>query len=137
MHQHYLSGTFFRIQSSLLLFLVTSSYNISNEISYTVFYHNVEFFYFSLFTQLTYTNKRARILESNKIPITCFRFFGALQGIPDGDMDKEIFSICSDLNMKEKMRTRSKNLSGGTKRKTSLAIALIGNHCLPVTTLII
>ena len=53
-------------------------------------------------------------------------FFGALQGLTDQELYKETLQIAKELRMQDKMDTKVKNLSGGTKRKTNMAMALIG-----------
>ena len=64
-----------------------------------------------------------------------FRFFGGLQGVEKNDLDDKILDLCEALNMREKLKDQVKSLSGGTKRKTNLAMALIGkNFGLPKTT---
>ena len=57
------------------------------------------------------------------------RFFGMLQG-GGHSLDSDIGKICNDLKMREKFRCYIKDLSGGTKRKTNLAISLIGKRSL-------
>ena len=51
-----------------------------------------------------------------------------MQGIVISDLDHTVLSMCKELQMEEKMKTKVKKLSGGTRRKTNMAIALIGNE---------
>lgn len=53
-------------------------------------------------------------------------FFGMLKGLSYSESQKEGLNLLSLLNMKEKKTSLVSHLSGGMKRKLSLAIALIG-----------
>lgn len=49
-----------------------------------------------------------------------------LQGAPGGGISAEVNTLIEDLLLKDKRRVKSMNLSGGMKRKLSVAIALVG-----------
>ncbi|XP_072455433.1 phospholipid-transporting ATPase ABCA3-like isoform X2 [Notamacropus eugenii] len=53
-------------------------------------------------------------------------FYVQLKGISDKDCSNEVNYILNILNLENKRNTISKSLSGGTKRKISIGIALIG-----------
>ena len=50
-----------------------------------------------------------------------------LQNVPEKEIDTRIKSLVYDVGLTEKMNKYSKTLSGGQKRKLSVAMALIGN----------
>ncbi|KAG1691224.1 ATP-binding cassette sub-family A member 17 [Nymphon striatum] len=50
-----------------------------------------------------------------------------LKGYPSSDMNNEIDRIISQVNLQEKKNSVAQSLSGGMKRKLSLAMALIGD----------
>ena len=52
--------------------------------------------------------------------------FAQFKGINSDDLDSEIDQLLSDLDMLDKKKFLSDNLSGGQKRKLCIAIALIG-----------
>ncbi|XP_077556222.1 phospholipid-transporting ATPase ABCA3-like isoform X2 [Haemaphysalis longicornis] len=54
-------------------------------------------------------------------------FFSRLKGVPYGDVHEEAFNLLILLNMVPKTDTFAKHLSGGMKRKLSIAMALIGH----------
>ena len=52
--------------------------------------------------------------------------FCVFKSINNCKIDKEITKVLHDLGLEEKRHTKVKNLSGGQKRKLSIAIALVG-----------
>jgi len=54
-------------------------------------------------------------------------FFSTIKGIPDKVKDLIIFSLMKEMNLDQYADKRSGDLSGGNKRKLSVAIAMIGN----------
>jgi ABC-type multidrug transport system ATPase subunit len=59
------------------------------------------------------------------------KFFALLKGIESGQvLNEAVDTIIDDVGLTEKKFTPSKNLSGGMKRKLSLAMALIGDSKL-------
>ncbi len=54
-------------------------------------------------------------------------YFSAIKGIPDNHRDSIVSSIIKELNLSEFIDKPSGKLSGGNKRKLSVAIAMIGN----------
>ena len=54
------------------------------------------------------------------------RMFSAIKGVPHNDLRVECEKMISDVGLVEKRQERSVNLSGGQKRKLSLAIAFTG-----------
>lgn len=50
-----------------------------------------------------------------------------LQNVPKSEIEGRIKSLVYDVGLTEKMNKASKTLSGGQKRKLSVAMALIGN----------
>ena len=52
--------------------------------------------------------------------------FCVFKSINNCKIDKEISKVLHDLGLEEKRHTKVKNLSGGQKRKLSIAIALVG-----------
>ena len=53
-------------------------------------------------------------------------FFGALRGLSDEEREAQVAKKISQVGLTEKADVRAGSLSGGMKRKLSLAIALIG-----------
>ncbi|XP_019855200.1 PREDICTED: ATP-binding cassette sub-family A member 3-like [Amphimedon queenslandica] len=53
-------------------------------------------------------------------------FFARLKGAPSTGISSEVDTLIDDLLLKDKRRVKSMNLSGGMKRKLSVAIALVG-----------
>ncbi|CAF0854184.1 unnamed protein product [Adineta ricciae] len=54
-------------------------------------------------------------------------FFSALKGAPSETIEQETTKMLGDLSLEEKSENYSTQLSGGMKRKLSIAIAFIGN----------
>jgi len=54
------------------------------------------------------------------------KFFAGLKGVPVANVPGAVAEVVRDVGLTEKIRTLSKDLSGGMKRKLSVAIALIG-----------
>lgn len=52
--------------------------------------------------------------------------FSSFKGVTDSNLDEEIKSILQEMELLDKIDEKSQNLSGGQKRKLSIAIALIG-----------
>ena len=62
--------------------------------------------------------------------LTCrehLRFYGIIKGVGEEQIDAEIEKSLSDVSLADQGDIVSSELSGGQKRKLSLAIALIGN----------
>uniref|UniRef100_A0A3Q3WA41 Cholesterol transporter ABCA5 n=1 Tax=Mola mola TaxID=94237 RepID=A0A3Q3WA41_MOLML len=55
------------------------------------------------------------------------RIFAAIKGIPPADTDAEVSKVLKDLDLEKIMTAQAKNLSGGQKRKLSVAIAILGD----------
>ena len=55
-------------------------------------------------------------------------FYGKLRGRSEKEIVKETVKLLQDLNLPHKANTLSKNLSGGMKRKLSVAISFVGNN---------
>jgi ABC-type multidrug transport system ATPase subunit len=53
--------------------------------------------------------------------------FASLKGIPDAEVEAVVMSKIADVGLTEKVNYQSGGLSGGQKRKLSLAMALIGD----------
>ena len=53
------------------------------------------------------------------------RFYGKVRGVPN--VDHNIFEVMRAVGIEQYGDRMAKNLSGGNKRKLSLAIALMGN----------
>jgi ATP-binding cassette, subfamily A (ABC1), member 3 len=53
--------------------------------------------------------------------------FAAFKGMKSSDIPQAVEKMISDLDFIDKTNYKSKNLSGGQKRKLSLGIAFIGN----------
>lgn len=54
-------------------------------------------------------------------------FFGKLKGCYGDDLKNEIHKYVTKLEMEKKLHSRAGGLSGGYKRKLSVAIALVGH----------
>lgn len=52
--------------------------------------------------------------------------FAAIKGVPPGEVAREVSKIIMEVGLTEKVNVTSSSLSGGMKRKLSVAIALIG-----------
>lgn len=55
------------------------------------------------------------------------RIFAAIKGILPSDIDGEVRKVLKDLDLEKIMDAQGKNLSGGQKRKLSVAIAILGD----------
>ncbi|XP_051523349.1 cholesterol transporter ABCA5-like isoform X1 [Myxocyprinus asiaticus] len=55
------------------------------------------------------------------------RIFAAIKGILPSDIDSEVKKVLKDLDLEKIMDAQAKNLSGGQKRKLSVAIAILGD----------
>nr|XP_055031860.1 ATP-binding cassette sub-family A member 5 isoform X2 [Misgurnus anguillicaudatus] len=55
------------------------------------------------------------------------RIFAAIKGILPSDIDGEVRKVLKDLDLEKIMDAQAKNLSGGQKRKLSVAIAILGD----------
>eukprot|EP00466_Bigelowiella_natans_P015839 jgi/Bigna1/33997/e_gw1.4.41.1 len=53
-------------------------------------------------------------------------FYAMLKGVPSGGVDNEVKTKLSELDLNERRDAQAKTLSGGQKRRLSIAIALIG-----------
>ena len=56
--------------------------------------------------------------------------FAAIKGVPCGQVERDVVAMLRDVGLFHKRRTLSGKLSGGMKRRLSVAIALIGNSKL-------
>ena len=54
-------------------------------------------------------------------------FFGAVKGLYGSNLRADVENVIQDVGLTEKRHVLSSALSGGMKRKLSLAMALIGN----------
>lgn len=54
-------------------------------------------------------------------------FFGTIKGLSCSELSNAVDEMMKDVGLSEKKDTIARNLSGGMRRKLSLAIALIGN----------
>ena len=54
-------------------------------------------------------------------------FFGKLKGILLGDLHAAVMTAIDEVQLRPKTSTKSSSLSGGQRRRLSLAIALIGD----------
>lgn len=54
-------------------------------------------------------------------------FFGKLKGILLGDLHRAVMVAIEEVQLRPKMTTQAQSLSGGQRRRLSLAIALIGD----------
>ena len=52
--------------------------------------------------------------------------FCIFKSVDNNKINKEINKVIKDVGLEEKRKTKVKNLSGGQKRKLSIAIALVG-----------
>ena len=52
--------------------------------------------------------------------------FGSFKGLSGDDLDQEVNKLIADVNLQEKREEYSKNLSGGQKRRLSVAISFAG-----------
>ncbi|XP_076463176.1 phospholipid-transporting ATPase ABCA1-like isoform X2 [Babylonia areolata] len=53
-------------------------------------------------------------------------FYARLKGMPEADVKREMTQMIKDVGLPHKRREMSRNLSGGMKRKLSVAIAFVG-----------
>lgn len=53
--------------------------------------------------------------------------YALIKGVPENDLDLEVKQKIEEVGLLKKTNSFSKDLSGGMKRKLSVAIALIGN----------
>ncbi len=60
------------------------------------------------------------------------QMFAAFKGVPSNQVDKAVDKMIAEVGLNEKKHARSATLSGGQKRKLSLAIALIGDSKIVV-----
>ena len=58
------------------------------------------------------------------------KLFCKFKSIPSSEIDEEISSVLHKLNFTEKRYTKASNLSGGQKRKLSIALALVGKSSI-------
>lgn len=54
-------------------------------------------------------------------------FYGRLKGVPKDDLQEEILTYLTLIDLKDKRSTQSQRLSGGMKRKLSVCIAFCGD----------
>ncbi|GBG28685.1 ABC transporter ATP-binding protein [Hondaea fermentalgiana] len=54
-------------------------------------------------------------------------FFAALKGVKTDYIDREVYNMVNDCELADKVDVQTRKLSGGQKRKLSLAISLIGD----------
>ena len=54
------------------------------------------------------------------------KLFAGLKEVARGEVDDAVDEIIKEVGLTEKVKVKSRNLSGGQKRKLSVAIALIG-----------
>ena len=54
------------------------------------------------------------------------RFFAGVKGVPKAAVEAAIAQAIKEVGLTEKINARTSQLSGGQKRKLSVAIALIG-----------
>ncbi|KAI1295429.1 Phospholipid-transporting ATPase ABCA3 [Halotydeus destructor] len=52
--------------------------------------------------------------------------YGGIKGFPSDQIDEEVTDVLAKVQLSEKRRTMSSNLSGGMKRKLNLGIAMVG-----------
>ena len=52
--------------------------------------------------------------------------FAALRGVPEHQMEEQVDALITHLGMRAHQHTLAQALSGGTKRKLSMAISLLG-----------
>jgi ABC-type Na+ transport system ATPase subunit NatA len=57
-------------------------------------------------------------------------FYGQLKGLKDGALEEQVSKRIVEVGLTEKVNVRSGNLSGGQKRKLSVAITLMGDSKL-------
>lgn len=55
------------------------------------------------------------------------RIYAALRGIPRAELPEAAFTAAAEVDLLDKMDVRSEELSGGQRRKLSVAIAFLGN----------
>lgn len=55
------------------------------------------------------------------------RFFARIRGVPSDKIESEVEQTLKEVYLEEKADTKASDLSGGQKRKLSIAIALIGD----------
>lgn len=54
-------------------------------------------------------------------------FYGRLKGVPESELENQCLTLIKEVGLEEKTDSMSETLSGGQKRKLSLAISFIGN----------
>ncbi|KAL3876747.1 hypothetical protein ACJMK2_034544 [Sinanodonta woodiana] len=62
--------------------------------------------------------------------LTCrehLSLFASIKGVPDRNVNNEVSKSLENVDLMDKANSKAKDLSGGQKRKLSVAIALIGN----------
>lgn len=65
------------------------------------------------------------ILYDNLTVIEHLRIFAGLKGVPAGEIERGIMELLADVDLMEKKDSLAKDLSGGQKRKLSVANAVI------------
>lgn len=74
-------------------------------------------------SKLLRKKKQLKIIEQIKI----INFFYQIKEYSSDEMELEIEKISKFLNLEEFISKRAKNLSGGTKKRLSIAMAIIGD----------
>ncbi|CAM9360676.1 unnamed protein product [Chrysoparadoxa australica] len=67
------------------------------------------------------------ILYEDMTVLEHLRMFAAFKGVPSKEVEAEVEKMIVAVGLTEKRKAASKNLSGGQKRKLSVAIAFIGS----------
>ena len=67
------------------------------------------------------------ILWDNLTVLEHMRLFAALKGVPPSRVRQESLELIAEVGLTEKVNVCSRKLSGGMKRKLSVAIAMLGN----------
>ncbi len=70
------------------------------------------------------------VLWSGLTVLEHLQYFARLKGVPSSKVDSEVESIIARMDLTEKRDCLSESLSGGQKRKLSVAIAIIGHSRL-------